>query len=209
MIEARDLSKHYGDKLAVDHLGFTVEPGQVTDFLGPNGAGKSTTMRLILGLDRPDTGSATIAGKPYRELTEPLRTVGAMLEGKAVHTGGTAYNHLLVLAQPQRLPRRRVDQVIDLVGLHPVAGNRAGGFWLGIGQRLGIAVAMLGDPEVLVRMSRSSALVRPEVRSVVARCASEEVAQAGCEGVLDGLGDGGVDLLGEFVRVVEVGEQRA
>jgi ABC-2 type transport system ATP-binding protein len=150
MIEARDLSKHYGDKLAVDHLSFTVEPGQVTGFLGPNGAGKSTTMRLILGLDRPDTGAATVAGKPYRELNEPLRTVGALLEARAVHTGRTAYNHLLVLAQTQRLPRKRVDEVIDLVGLHPVAGKRAGGFSLGMGQRLGIAAALLGDPQVLV-----------------------------------------------------------
>jgi ABC-2 type transport system ATP-binding protein len=131
-------------------LSFTVEPGQVTGFLGPNGAGKSTTMRLILGLDRPDTGSATIAGKPYRDLTEPLRTVGALLEARAVHTGRTAYNHLLVLAQTQRLPRKRVDEVIDLVGLHPVARKRAGGFSLGMGQRLGIAAAMLGDPQVLV-----------------------------------------------------------
>jgi ABC-2 type transport system ATP-binding protein len=150
MIEARDLSKHYGDKLAVDHLSFTVEPGQVTGFLGPNGAGKSTTMRLLLGLDRPNTGSATIAGRPYRELTEPLRTVGALLEARAVHTGRTAYNHLLVLAQTQRLPRKRVNEVIDLVGLHPVARKRAGGFSLGMGQRLGIAAAMLGDPQVLV-----------------------------------------------------------
>jgi ABC-2 type transport system ATP-binding protein len=150
MIEAHDLSKHYGDKVAVDHLSFTVEPGQVTGFLGPNGAGKSTTMRLLLGLDRPDTGSATIAGRPYRELSEPLRTVGALLEARAVHTGRTAYNHLLVLAQTQRLPRKRVDEVIDLVGLHPVARKRAGGFSLGMGQRLGIAAAMLGDPQVLV-----------------------------------------------------------
>jgi len=150
MIEAHDLSKHYGDKLAVDHLSFTVEPGQVTGFLGPNGAGKSTTMRLLLGLDRPNTGTARIAGKPYRELNEPMRTVGALLEARAVHTGRTAYNHLLVLAQTQRLPRKRVDEVIDLVGLHPVARKRAGGFSLGMSQRLGIAAAMLGDPEVLV-----------------------------------------------------------
>jgi ABC-2 type transport system ATP-binding protein len=156
MIEARDLSKHYGDKLAVDHLSFTVEPGQVTGFLGPNGSGKSTTMRLILGLDRPDTGTSKIAGKPYQELNEPLRTVGALLEAKAVHTGRTAYNHLLVLAQTQRLPRQRVDEVIDLVGLHPVARKRAGGFSLGMGQRLGIAAAMLGDPQVLSRRSPAS-----------------------------------------------------
>jgi ABC-2 type transport system ATP-binding protein len=150
MIEARELTKHYGDKLAVDHLSFTVEPGLVTGFLGPNGAGKSTTMRLILGLDRPNKGTATIHGKPYRDLGQPLRTVGALLEARAVHTGRSAYNHLLVLAQTQNLPRRRVDEVIDLVGLHSVARKRAGGFSLGMGQRLGIAAAMLGDPEVLV-----------------------------------------------------------
>ncbi|HEX3336584.1 MAG TPA: ATP-binding cassette domain-containing protein [Jatrophihabitans sp.] len=150
MIEARELTKHYGDKVAVDHLSFVVEPGQVTGFLGPNGSGKSTTMRLILGLDRPNFGSATVFGKPYRQLVQPLRMVGALLEARAVHTGRSAYNHLLVLAQSQNLPRRRVDEVIDLVGLHPVARKRAGGFSLGMGQRLGIAAAMLGDPEVLV-----------------------------------------------------------
>jgi ABC-2 type transport system ATP-binding protein len=150
MIQTRELTKHYGDKLAVDHLSFVVEPGHVTGFLGPNGAGKSTTMRLILGLDRPNAGTAMIFGKPYRELAQPLRTVGALLEARAVHTGRSAYNHLLVLAQTQNLPRRRVDEVIDLVGLHSVARKRAGGFSLGMGQRLGIAAAMLGDPEVLV-----------------------------------------------------------
>ena len=150
MIEARDLSKHYGGKRAVDHLSFTVPPGKVTGFLGPNGAGKSTTMRLLLGLDRADTGSATIDGKPYRDLAEPLRVVGALLEARAVHTGRSAYNHLLILAQTQGLPRRRVEEVIDLVGLHDVARKRAGGFSLGMGQRLGIAAALLGDPPVLV-----------------------------------------------------------
>jgi ABC-2 type transport system ATP-binding protein len=150
LIEARELTKHYGDKVAVDHLSFVVEPGQVTGFLGPNGSGKSTTMRLILGLDRPNFGSATLFGRPYRQLTQPLRKVGALLEARAVHTGRSAYNHLLVLAQSQNLPRRRVDEVIDLVGLHSVARKRAGGFSLGMGQRLGIAAAMLGDPEVLV-----------------------------------------------------------
>ena len=150
MIEARELSKHYGNKAAVDHLSFTVQPGKVTGFLGPNGAGKSTTMRLLLGLDRPDTGSATIDGKPYRDLAEPLRVVGALLEARAVHAGRSAYNHLLILAQTQGLPRRRVDEVIDLVGLHDVARKRAGGFSLGMGQRLGIAAALLGDPQVLV-----------------------------------------------------------
>ena len=150
MIEAHDLSKRYGEKIAVDHLSFSVQPGKVTGFLGPNGAGKSTTMRLILGLDRPDTGSATIGGHAYRDLAEPLRMVGALLEARAVHTGRSAYNHLLALAQTQGLPRKRVDEVIDLVGLQAVARKRAGSFSLGMGQRLGIAAALLGDPHVLV-----------------------------------------------------------
>jgi ABC-2 type transport system ATP-binding protein len=150
MIEARDLTKRYGDKTAVDHLSFMVEPGKVTGFLGPNGAGKSTTMRLVLGLDRPNGGTATIDGKPYRDLAEPLRTVGALLEAKSVHTGRSARNHLLFLAQTQGLPRTRVDEVLDLVGLRDVAGQRAGSFSLGMSQRLGIAAAMLGDPQVLL-----------------------------------------------------------
>jgi ABC-2 type transport system ATP-binding protein len=150
LIEVRDLTKHYGDKVAVDHLSFAVQPGKVTGFLGPNGAGKSTTMRLILGLDRPDTGTATIDGHFYRDLHEPLRVVGALLEARAVHTGRSAFNHLLVLAQTQGIPRSRVDEVIDLVGLQGVARKRAGSFSLGMGQRLGIAAALLGDPQVLV-----------------------------------------------------------
>jgi ABC-2 type transport system ATP-binding protein len=150
MIEAHDLTKRYGDKLAVDHLSFTVEPGRVTGFLGPNGAGKSTTMRLVLGLDKPNEGTATIDGRRYRELAQPLRTVGALLEAKSVHTGRSAYNHLLFLAQTQGLPRSRVDEVLRLVGLQEVAGKRAGGFSLGMSQRLGIAAAMLGDPQVLL-----------------------------------------------------------
>ena len=150
MIEARDLTKRYGDKLAVDHLSFKVEPGTVTGFLGPNGAGKSTTMRLLLGLDRPTAGTATIDGHRYRDLPQPLRTVGALLEAKAVHTGRSAYNHLLFLTQTQGLPRRRVDEVLQLVGLQDVARKRAGGFSLGMSQRLGIAAAMLGDPRVLL-----------------------------------------------------------
>jgi len=150
MIEVRDLTKRYGDKLAVDHLSFTVEAGRVTGFLGPNGAGKSTTMRLILGLDHPNAGSATIDGKPYRDLSRPLRTVGALLEAKSVHGGRSARNHLLYLAQTQGLPRRRVDEVLGLVGLQDVAGKRAGGFSLGMGQRLGIAAALLGDPQVML-----------------------------------------------------------
>ena len=150
MIEARDLTKRYGDKVAVDHLSFTVQPGRVTGFLGPNGAGKSTTMRLILGLDRPQEGSATINGKRYAQLGNPLRTVGALLEAKSVHTGRSAANHLLFLAQSQGLPKSRVGEVLDLVGLREVAGKRAGGFSLGMGQRLGIAAALLCDPEVLL-----------------------------------------------------------
>jgi ABC-2 type transport system ATP-binding protein len=150
MIEVRELTKRYGEKVAVDHLSFTVEPGRVTGFLGPNGAGKSTTMRLILGLDHPTSGTATINGKPYRDLPQPLRTVGALLEAKAVHPGRSARNHLLFLAQTQGLPRSRVDEVLTLVGLRDVAGKRAGSFSLGMGQRLGIAAALLGNPEVLL-----------------------------------------------------------
>jgi ABC-2 type transport system ATP-binding protein len=150
MIEARDLTKFYGHTAAVDHLSFTVEPGQVTGFLGPNGAGKSTTMRLILGLDRPQSGIALINGKRYRDLRDPLRTVGALLEAKTVHPGRTARNHLLFLAQTQGVPERRVDEVLGLVGLVPVARRRAGNFSLGMSQRLGVAAAMLGDPEVLL-----------------------------------------------------------
>jgi ABC-2 type transport system ATP-binding protein len=150
VIEARDLTKRYGDKVAVDNLSFTVEPGTVTGFLGPNGAGKSTTMRLLLGLDRPDAGTATIGGRPYREYVEPLKMVGALLEAKAVHAGRSAANHLLVLAQTQGIARKRVDEVIELVGLADVADKRAGGFSLGMGQRLGLAAALLGDPQVLM-----------------------------------------------------------
>ena len=150
MIEARDLTKVYSGKVAVDHLSFTVRPGRVTGFLGPNGAGKSTTMRLILGLDRPDSGVATINGKRYAELANPLRTVGALLEAKSVHGGRSAANHLLFLAQSQGLPKSRVDEVLDLVGLRDVAAKRAGTFSLGMNQRLGIAAAMLGDPQYLL-----------------------------------------------------------
>ena len=141
MIEVRDLTKRYGDKLAVDHLSFTVEPSRVTGFLGPNGAGKSTTMRLILGLDRPQEGTATIDGKRYDQLARPLTAVGALLEAKAMHSGRSAYNHLLFLAQSQGLPRRRVDEVLALVGLTAVAHKRTGGYSLGMSQRVGIAAA--------------------------------------------------------------------
>ena len=150
MIEAQDLTKVYGGKAAVDHLSFTVEPGRVTGFLGPNGAGKSTTMRLILGLDRPQSGYARINGRRYRDLKDPLHTVGALLEAKSVHPGRSARNHLLFLAQTQGIPASRVEEVLALVGLQEVADKRAGGFSLGMSQRLGVAVAMLGNPEILL-----------------------------------------------------------
>src|SRR3984893_976029 len=150
LIEARELTKRFGDKVAVDHLSFTVEPGRVTGFLGPNGAGKSTTMRLILALDHPNSGTATINGLRYAALAQPLRTVGALLEARAMHPGRSAYNHLLFLAQTQGLPASRVDQVLDLVGLREVARKRTRGYPLGMGRRVGIAVAMLGDPQVLL-----------------------------------------------------------
>jgi ABC-2 type transport system ATP-binding protein len=150
MIKAKNLTKRYGDKTAVNDLSFTVEPGRVTGFLGPNGAGKSTTMRLLLGLDRPHGGDATIDGRHYQDLPQPLRVVGALLEAKAVHTGRSAYNHLLCLAQTQGIGNKRVDEVLTLVGLHDVARKRAGGFSLGMGQRLGLAAALLGDPSVLI-----------------------------------------------------------
>lgn len=150
MIEAKGLTKRYGDKTAVNDLSFTVRPGIVTGFLGPNGAGKSTTMRMILGLDRPTSGSVTINGRPYAGHAAPLHEVGALLEAKAIHTGRTAYNHLLALAATTGIPRSRVDEVIDLVGLRDVARKRAGGFSLGMGQRLGIASALLGDPKTLI-----------------------------------------------------------
>src|SRR5215475_159592 len=150
MIEAQDLTKIYGGKAAVDHLSFTVEPGRVTGFLGPNGAGKSTTMRMILGLDRPQSGFAVINGRRYRDLRDPLHTVGALLEAKSVHPGRSARNHLLFLAQTQGIPASRVEEVLALVGLQEVADKRAGGFSLGMSQRLGVAVAMLGNPEILL-----------------------------------------------------------
>jgi ABC-2 type transport system ATP-binding protein len=150
LIEARELTKRFGDKVAVDHLSFTVEPGRVTGFLGPNGAGKSTTMRLITGLDRADSGAATIGGLAYEQLTKPLTRVGALLEARSLHPGRSARNHLLFLAQTQGIPAKRADEVLDLVGLREVAGKRAGGFSLGMTQRLGIAAAMLGNPPVLM-----------------------------------------------------------
>jgi ABC-2 type transport system ATP-binding protein len=150
MIEARGLTKDYGDKRAVDHLTFDVRPGIVTGFLGPNGSGKSTTMRLILGLDRPTEGHVTVNGKPYAQHAAPLLEVGALLEARSVHTGRSARNHLRVLAQTHGISRQRVDELIDLVGLHDVAGKRAGKFSLGMSQRLGIASALLGDPKTVM-----------------------------------------------------------
>src|SRR5213079_2826440 len=150
MIEARGLTKDYGGKRAIDGLTFTVEPGVVTGFLGPNGSGKSTTMRLILGLDAPTAGSVTVNGKRYREHAAPLHEVGALLEARSVHTGRSAYNHLLALARTHGIPRSRVHELIDLVGLHEVARKRAGTFSLGMGQRLGIATALLGEPHSLL-----------------------------------------------------------
>ena len=150
MIEARNLTKDYGEKRAVDDLTFTVRPGLVTGFLGPNGSGKSTTMRLILDLDRPTSGSVIVNGKPYRDHAAPLRQVGALLEARSVHTGRSAANHLLALAQTHGIPQRRVDELIDLVGLRDVAKKRAGQFSLGMGQRLGIASALLGDPQTVI-----------------------------------------------------------
>src|SRR3954451_18661044 len=150
MIQASELTKRYGAKTAVDGLSFTVRPGVVTGFLGPNGAGKSTTMRMIVGLDAPTSGEVTVAGTRYRDLVAPLRRVGALLEARSIHPGRSAANHLLALAQTHRISRARVDEVIELVGLQPVARKRAGTFSLGMGQRLGIASALLGDPDTLV-----------------------------------------------------------
>jgi ABC-2 type transport system ATP-binding protein len=150
VIEARELSKTYGATTAVDQVSFRIEPGHVTGFLGPNGAGKSTTMRMILGLDRPTSGAVTINGRPFRGHIWPLHEVGALLDATAVHPGRSAYNHLLSLALANGIGKRRVADVIDLVGLSSVARKRVGGFSLGMGQRLGIAGALLGDPGVLL-----------------------------------------------------------
>jgi ABC-2 type transport system ATP-binding protein len=150
MIEAVALTKDYGDKRAVDDLSFAVAPGIVTGFLGPNGSGKSTTMRLALGLDAPSSGDVRVNGKHYRDHPSPLHEVGALLEARSVHTGRSAYNHLLALAQTHGISRQRVDDLIDLVGLHQVARKRAGKFSLGMGQRLGIAAALLGDPATVL-----------------------------------------------------------
>ena len=158
MIEARGLSKRYGPTLAVDDLSFVVRPGMVTGFLGPNGAGKSTTMRLILGLDAPTAGSVTVNGHRYRDLRAPLAEVGALLEARAIHTGRSAYLHLRALAESNGIPRARVDEVIRLVGLEGVARRRVGTFSLGMGQRLGVAAALLGDPKTLILDEPSNGL---------------------------------------------------
>ncbi|MFP3714984.1 ABC transporter ATP-binding protein [Puerhibacterium sp. TATVAM-FAB25] len=150
MIEASGLTKRFGPTTAVDQVTFTVRPGIVTGFLGPNGAGKSTTMRMVMGLDRPTAGSVTVNGRPYAEHRTPLAEVGALLEAKAMHPGRSARQHLLALAATHGIPARRVDEVIELTGLQPVARKRVGGFSLGMGQRLGIATALLGDPRTLI-----------------------------------------------------------
>ena len=150
MIEAVNLTKRYGHKTAVDNISFTVEPGTVTGFLGPNGAGKSTTMRMIMGLDKPTSGKVTINGRPYRQLSAPLCEVGALLDAKGLHGSRNARNHLRQLAASNGIPAKRVDEVLDITGLTSVAKKRVKGFSLGMGQRLGIAAALLGDPGVLM-----------------------------------------------------------
>jgi len=157
MIEAQHLTKRYGTTVAVDEASFAVRPGRVTGFLGPNGAGKSTTMRMILGLDTPSSGSVLVNGKRYRDLTDPLRSVGALLDAGAIVGGRSAASHLTWLADSNGIGRRRVTEVLELVGLSDVAGKRVGTFSLGMNQRLGIAAALLGDPETPMFDSRSTA----------------------------------------------------
>jgi ABC-2 type transport system ATP-binding protein len=176
MIEVAGVTKRYGEKVAVQDLTFTVQPGTVTGFLGPNGAGKSTTMRVILGLDAPSAGTATVGGRAYRDFPAPLREVGAMLEARAIHTGRSAYNHLLAMAQTHGIGRSRVDEVLEIVGLTEVARKRVGGFSLGMGQRLGIASALLGDPATLILDEPANGL-DPEgilwIRNLLKRLAAE------------------------------------
>ncbi|MGW2517616.1 ABC transporter ATP-binding protein [Streptomyces sp. NPDC001617] len=150
MIDVHELTKRYGDKTVVDNLSFTVKPGEVTGFLGPNGAGKSTTMRMIVGLDSPTKGSVTVGGRPYAMQSAPLHEIGTLLEAKSVHPGRSAFNHLMALAYTHGISRSRVDEVIELAGLTSVAGKRVGAFSLGMGQRLGIAAALLGDPAIVM-----------------------------------------------------------
>jgi ABC-2 type transport system ATP-binding protein len=176
MIHAESLTKRYGSKTAVGGIDFTVQPGRVTGFLGPNGAGKSTTMRMIVGLDRPSAGSVTVNGKLYRDHAAPLREVGVLLDAKAMHTGRSAHNHLLAMAATSSIPASRVKEVIELTGLDSVARKRVGGFSLGMGQRLGIAAALLGDPATLILDEPVNGL-DPEgvqwVRTLVRRLAAE------------------------------------
>ncbi|MDN4643278.1 ABC transporter ATP-binding protein [Arthrobacter sp. PsM3] len=176
MIEARGLTKVYGDKTAVAGVNFTVEAGRVTGFLGPNGAGKSTTMRMIMGLDRPTSGTVTVNGTPFAQHAAPLRDVGALLDAKAVHTSRSAYNHLLAMAATHSIPKRRVHEVIEMTGLADVAKKKVGGFSLGMGQRLGIAAALLGDPQTVILDEPVNGL-DPEgvvwVRNLVRHLASE------------------------------------
>lgn len=176
MIEVHDLTKNYGDTMAVDHLSFSVRPGVVTGFLGPNGAGKSTTMRMILGLDRPTGGSVTVNGHSYADLPAPMHEIGSLLDAKAIQGGRTAGQHLRWVAQASRIPRRRVDEVLEIVGLTDVATRRVGGFSLGMSQRLGIATALLGDPPILLFDEPVNGL-DPEgivwIRTLMKRLASE------------------------------------
>jgi ABC-2 type transport system ATP-binding protein len=176
MIDVRGVSKRYGEKLAVDDLSFQVQSGVVTGFLGPNGAGKSTTMRLILGLDAPTSGTVRVNGCAYRDFEAPLHEIGAMLEAHAIHTGRSAYNHLLALAQTHGIPRGRVEEVIELVGLREVARKRVGSFSLGMGQRLGVAAALLGDPATVILDEPANGL-DPEgihwIRNLLKRLAAE------------------------------------
>ncbi|ANP53533.1 ABC-2 type transport system ATP-binding protein [Streptomyces griseochromogenes] len=175
-IDVRDLTKEYGTRRAVDHLTFSVRPGRVTGFLGPNGAGKSTTMRLVLGLDRPTSGTATLGGRPYGELPEPLRRVGALLDARAAHGSRTARDHLRALAASNRIPLRRVDAILEETGLAAVAGRRVKTYSLGMRQRLGIAAALLGDPEAILLDEPANGL-DPEgivwIRTLLRRLAAE------------------------------------
>jgi ABC-2 type transport system ATP-binding protein len=176
MIEIDHVSKRYGEKLAVDDISFVVKPGTVTGFLGPNGAGKSTTMRMVVGLDAPSAGTIRVNGASYRDFQAPLHEVGAMLEARAIHTGRSAYNHLLAMAQTHGIGRARVQEVIELVGLDSVARNRAGAFSMGMGQRLGIASALLGDPQTVILDEPANGL-DPEgilwIRTLLKQLASE------------------------------------
>jgi ABC-2 type transport system ATP-binding protein len=176
MIEVEHVTKRYGEFVAVEDLSFVVQPGIVTGFLGPNGAGKSTTMRMILGLDAPTSGSVRVNGRSYRDLEAPLHEIGAMLEARAIHTGRSAYNHLLAMAQTHGIGAARVQEVIDMVGLSSVARKRAGGFSLGMGQRLGIASALLGDPTTVILDEPANGL-DPEgilwIRNLLKQLASE------------------------------------